>query len=457
MLNLNARLSIRDIEKVQEYTRLRLKNPERFKMAESLALYEQRYMEPSEVLTLCEEAEGMKLYEPPINHVPEEIVSMFRYSDLVPVSYLHQDRRVTCVWLPEIGGTVSSEVYKIDKLPTTLPYYLSQYQYHYGSHVMLQEVPVAVVFRNIVQEAINLGAADITISTLGMSSRVYYNVRKKIVESRRVFDASYIRDMITFLCVKSPYEWGTRTPKYVDFDLTREYRGRVVINSKYKGFSITIRLLPNTLFGESISTLSMTEGTKQWLLQNILDVEPGLRLIVGETMSGKNTTALALLSELTARGKYKIISVEMPVEQTLIGVEQINTETVQEYSENIKSLIHQNPDFVYITEIRDVTGLDTLQITNTGKRVLSTLHANSVADTISRLADITGLGLDRIVQSLHSVVYQKLLRDEETDTVFPRDRYVRFDYALKSELYGKSLGEMIRIVREREGGDLELK
>ena len=47
----------------------------------------------------------------------------------------------------------------------------------------------------------------------------------------------------------------------------------------------------------------------------------------------------------------------MPVEQELAGVEQINTEKIEEYEENIKSLIHQNPDFVYITEIRDVTGL----------------------------------------------------------------------------------------------------
>ena len=145
----------------------------------------------------------------------------------------------------------------------------------------------------------------------------------------------------------------------------------------------------------------MTSTTVDWLEKNFLSKETGLRLIVGATMSGKNTTALSLLKEVADKNKYKIISVEMPVEQELAGVEQINTEKIEEYEENIKSLIHQNPDFVYITEIRDVTGLSTIQITNTGKRVLSTLHANSVEDTISRLVDITKLSTDRIIQTLH--------------------------------------------------------
>ena len=77
--------------------------------------------------------------------------------------------------------------------------------------------------------------------------------------------------------------------------------------------------------------------------------ELGLRLVVGPTMSGKNTTALACLKELTEDDKYKVVSIEMPVEQELEGVEQINCEDEEEYDANINSLLRQNPDFVYIT------------------------------------------------------------------------------------------------------------
>jgi len=456
LLNLNAVLDVVDIKAVREYTRLRICEPDRTRMAESLALYEQRYLDSDRIKKLCEEAEGITLYEPLTNYVPDFIVGKFRGTGLVPVSYVESLRKVTCVILPGQDTTVGEEVFKVEVLPTTLYYYLRWYQYYYGVHPMLREMPVASIIQSIVQEAIELGASDITLSTLENSSRVYYNVRKRIVESKRIFTADAISDVISYLCIQSPYDWGTRTPKYVDVDLTREYRGRVVINAKYKGYVITIRILPNRAFGECIDTLSLTERTAAWLTENILDQKTGLRLIVGETMSGKNTTALALLGQLVAHGSYKIVSVEMPVEQTLVGIEQINTETLQEYSENIKSLIHQNPDFVYITEIRDATGLDTLQITNTGKRVLSTLHANSVADTLSRLVDISRLSLDRVVQTLHSVVYQKLLRDDAQDRVYPRARYVRFTDDLKYRLYGKSLGEMLQVIRDEEEGDDEV-
>lgn len=58
----------------------------------------------------------------------------------------------------------------------------------------------------------------------------------------------------------------------------------------------------------------MTKEAEEWMLDNILDMEKGLRLIVGETMSGKNTDALSLLQRLVETDRYKIVSVEIPVE-----------------------------------------------------------------------------------------------------------------------------------------------
>lgn len=458
MLNLNTVLEVGDIAEVQKYTVLRLKRSYKLRTPEALALYEQRYLPENKIKELCEEVYGYSLYEPLSNYIPEEIVTKFRGSNMVPVAYLSMSRTVYAVYLPEYPPNPEFELqnYSISSSPTTLYYYLEHYQKLYGTHAMLQEVPCALIFQNIVQEAIKLGAADITLFTVGNRSRVYYNVRKRIVNSNCIFSADVMQDIITYLCIKSPYSWGTREPKYVDIDLTKNFRGRVVINSKYKGYTITIRVLPNKAFEEDIDNLNLTENTSKWLKENLLDNVVGLRLIVGETMSGKNTTALALLKRLVSYENCKIISVEMPVEQELPGIEQITTETLKEYSSNIKSLIHQNPDFVYITEIRDITGIDTLQITNTGKRVLSTIHANSIADTISRLIDITGLSIDRVLQTLHTIVYQKLIRDEEKDIVYPRNRYIRFTEELKYQLYGKSLGEVLKIIKEKEEGDYEL-
>lgn len=452
MLNLNCVLTAAEAMEVQRYANIRFREGCKLRTREALALYEQQYLPSEQIKQLCEAEYGFTLYEPLTNYIPDEIVSLFRDTGLVPVAYMVMTRQIHAVYLPEFPPDKNKRdwgQYQVETFPTTIYYFLEQYQQLYGRHPMLQELPCKMIFESIIKEAIALGAADITMSTVRKRSRVYYNVRKKQVASNRIFSAEMMRDIITLLCIKSPYETGTRVPKYVDVDLTDEYRGRVVINAKFRGYVIVIRLLPNKAFNTDLQELNLKPKTIDWMQTKMMDNEPGLRLIVGATMSGKNTTALALLKQLVQSGMYKVVSVEMPVEQELPGVEQINTETLEEYSTNIRSLIHQNPDFVYITEIRDATAYDTVQIANTGKRVLSTLHSNSVEDTITRLTDVTGLSADRVIQTLHSIVFQELVRDEATDTVRPSNKFLRLTEELKYQLYGKSVGEVIKILRGR--------
>ena len=284
------------------------------------------------------------------------------------------------------------------------------------------------------------------------STRVYYNVRKRRVDSSKVFSAQFIDDLIKLLTIKSPIS-NTYEPKSLDIDLNSNYRGRVEINRIVDGYMITIRVLPNAAFDTDIKELNLSPKTAAWLKETFLDRTPGLRLMVGATMSGKNTTILSTLREIVKTWQYKVVSVEMPVEQTLPGVEQISVEKESEFKASVLSLIRVNPDFVYITEIRDSIGLAAVQVTNTGKCVFSTLHSNSVADTLSRLVDITGLSQDRVIQSLHSICFQELIRDEEKDELFPRNRYVRFTDDLKRRLYGKTLGEAVIIIQQEEDGD----
>ena len=455
MLNLAGRLPVEKVYQVSQYTMLRFANASLLETPEAFALYENRMMPNEEIKWLCEEHYGIPLYEPQPSYVPRKIVEMFEGLDAVPVVYIPSEERVIAVYLPEVKPKMLSSCvpFQIDWRPTTIYYYLQNWQRSFGRSPLLKEVPVKVLFDLVVSEAITVGASDITISNADKSVGVYYNVRKKKVESHLVFHEEFMSDLVKLLTVRSPIITGSRSPKYVDIRLNKEYRARVLINCKYNGYAITIRLLPDKAFDTSVHCLNLTDKAAEWLLNNFLDNTPGLRLIVGATMSGKNTTSLSLLREIVKCNRYKVVSIEMPVEQELPGVEQINTDGVEEYTESIKSLIHQNPDFVYITEIRDVTALPTVQITNTGKCVMSTLHSNSVADTLSRLIDITGLSQDRIVQTLHSVCYQELVRDEEHDTIYPRCRYVRFTNDLKYRLYGKSLGEAIKTIMEAEEGD----
>lgn len=455
MLNLNGVISVETIHELESYTELRLRDKSKYNTAEALGMYEQRLLPNEEIFALCEEASGVDLYTPVPSFIPTDIIRHFHGSEVVPVSFSPMRGVVTCVALPEIGKRYPVlNSYTVDIVYTTIYNYFYEYIKQYGTHPDLKKVPSKVLWDSIVNEAITLDAADVTISSNGKAARVYYNVRKRKVSSQRILTGDNLDDIIKLLCIQSPMDYSTRRPKYVGVSLNEFYRGRVVINHKYRGFEITTRLLPNAAFNKDLNDCNLTPGVVNFIRKYMINRELGLRLIVGSTMSGKNTTALAMLNEYIQDNDVKVVSIEMPVEQELEGVEQINCEDEEEYDENVNSLLRQNPDFVYLTEIFDTTAKSVMRTTNTGKKVLSTIHANSCADVIGRLQDITGLSTDRIIQTLHSVLFQELVRDEEEDKLYPRNRYVYFSQERKASLYGKSYGEVILKIQEWEGGDV---
>jgi Tfp pilus assembly pilus retraction ATPase PilT len=455
MLDLNGVVSVDIITEVNEYTRMRLKNKDKFETPEALALYEQKYLEREKIKELCEKHYGMELEEPTPTYMPDYIVRMFEGSEIVPVQFSPMHSEIVCVKLNELNSKCPIVTqHKVKVVPTTLYYYIERYSEAFGAYPELQRVPEKQLLDDIIKEAISLDAADITISTRGKYCSVYYNVRKRTVHSNRILSENDMAGVIKYLCIKSPMDEGSSAPKYVGKDLNESYRGRVVINRKFKGYVITIRLLPKAAFDREITDLNLSQSTIEFLLSEMMNREPGLRVISGGTMSGKNTTILTLLKRIVALDQFKVVSIEMPVEQELYGIEQIQCDTEDEYQESIRSLIRQNPDYVYVTEMGDATGRDVVQMTNTGKCVFSTVHANSAIDTIDRLVDITGYSADRVIQTVHSICYQELVRDDVTDTVRPKNKYIRLDLERKLKLYGKSHGEMILLLKEWEEGDV---
>ena len=173
-------------------------------------------------------------------------------------------------------------------------------------------------------------------------------------------------------------------------------------------------------------------------------------MFIGETFSGKNTTILAALREIVELDMYKIVSLEQPVELLVDGIEQINCETDDEFRKNADSLLRQNPDVEYFTEITARTARSIMEQANTGKVVFSTIHANSIADVFFRLQDITGFPIDRLILNVHSLIYQELVRDEARDMIFPVNRCVYITDEIRAELLGKSFGEVYGYIKKLE-------
>lgn len=457
MLNLSGILDTQTCRIIGEMVLTRFVDSSIFKTPESLILYEQRYLSNEVLLSLCNEQydSTVTLTEPKRTFVPTNIINSFKNSRAVPIAYSPSTKTVSVLYIPEYPVTKPNiNVNTVNYIPTTLHYYIINHMLMYGEFDELLPTTGKMALDMIIEEAIKLEVPDITISNEHNGVIVYYNKLKRKMLSNNVFPKYIMDEIIKVLTISTPIVNKTdNKAKYVGYDIDEDYRARVLINKNYYGHVISIRLYPQTLFNKTFEDLNINQQVIDLFRDTSINQLSGLRVIVGGTNSGKNTTALAALREVVDEGYSKVVSIEMPTEQRLDGVEQIGVEYMDEYVSNIESLIHQNPDYVYIAETKDETGLAVMRVANTDKKVITTLHSNSVADTISRIVDITGLSSNRIIQVLHSIIHQSLVRIG--DKLYPSNTFVFFDNELKQLLYDKPFGEIIGIINSRVKGGLK--
>jgi len=137
----------------------------------------------------------------------------------------------------------------------------------------------------------------------------------------------------------------------------------------------------------------------------------GLVIASGPTGSGKTTTLYSLLKSFDAT-RYKIMTVEDPVEYRLEGIcqQRVNAAIGQTFPAALRCTFRQAPDIVMAGEVRDLETIQCLfQLALTGHFVLTALHASSGVTTMKRLVD---LGLEPYMVSSFpvGVVSQRLCR-----------------------------------------------
>ena len=454
MRSLQGLLKSNELSSVRDKTRLMFRNADEFRTPEAVVVHEQNLISDEELLKACSEEYNKQLCTPRREYIPRDIVDKFKGLDCVPLFYNSSSGVMTVAVLPErpVKRTSYGSI-TVKSIEVPIYYYVDIYRELYGQPDFLLPLPARDYLDFIFSEAISLKAADITIyNDSATTADVIYNVRKRLVHSNRSLEGDMVLQLAHTLAASGSAEFdeASTDPRFFSIRVDMHNRGRVVVNKTYHGWCITIRVLPDDYLNTTLEQLNIKQNTCDFIRRYVLSDEKGLRLFIGETMSGKNTTILAALMELVGRDRYKIVSVENPVEILVRGIIQIDADTEELFAKNADSLLRQNPDIVYFTEITEKTAYSIIKQSNTSKAVFSSVHANSVADVISRLMDITGVDSDRVVQTLQSCVYQVLVRDDEHDRVYPVNRCVHFDDELKSRLYGLPLYEKQRILKEEE-------
>jgi general secretion pathway protein E len=162
-----------------------------------------------------------------------------------------------------------------------------------------------------------------------------------------------------------------------------------------------------TVFGEKVVARILMQGESQHYRVGELGLPPktadsmatalsksdGMILIVGPAGSGKTTSAYACLREILSQsaGQRNIVSMEDPVEVVIDGVAQseVSEAAGLDLTSGLRSLVRQDPDVIFVGEIRDpTTARIAYQAAMTGQLVITTFHAGDIATAISRLLDM---------------------------------------------------------------------
>lgn len=173
----------------------------------------------------------------------------------------------------------------------------------------------------------------------------------------------------------------------------------------------------------------------------------GIIIVTGPTGSGKSTSLYSMINEIN-KVEVNIQTLEDPVEYSLPMIRQTSVrEGVLEFADGIKAMLRQDPDIIFIGEIRDGnTGEMALKAAMTGHQVYTTLHTNDSFGAIPRLVDL-GLKPGMIAGAIIAIFAQRLVRK-----LCKECKEVHVPSAEECEILGVDHAHAPEIYKARQGG-----
>ena len=278
--------------------------------------------------------------------------------------------------------------------------------------------------------AINRDATDIHIEPIENGGRVRLRIDGRLEESEPFIATTILRQVISWIKVQADVDI-TEQRKALDgkMKLARNVRGtRYEVDVRYSsiptihGEKVVLRLLDKSKQERRYEQGKLrgvfppgSEGDVLYTkFEDAVRYDNGIVLVTGPTGSGKTTTLNTALRHLldVYRDTLNIVTVEDPVEYTIAGANQVQTNDQAEltFANALRSLLRQDPDIILVGEIRDAeTASIAVQASLTGHLILSTLHTNDAIGCVERLADL-GVSRFLIGSTVRLFQAQRLIR-----------------------------------------------
>ncbi|PNQ05519.1 GspE/PulE family protein [Mesotoga sp. B105.6.4] len=275
------------------------------------------------------------------------------------------------------------------------------------------DTPVAKFINSLLDNGIRSDASDVHLEPYEKMAvarlRVDGVLRKVLSYPRKAHNSVVSR--IKVMCKLDISE--KRMPQDGKFYIRRgneQFDMRVSTMPTIFGEKVVMRILRVSNAKKKLEDLGLSDHNRE-RFESIINAPYGIILVSGPTGSGKSTTLVAVLNQVTSE-KVNVLTAEDPVEYTIEGISQcqVNTDIGLTFARYLRSFLRQDPDIIMVGEIRDrETAQLAIEASLTGHLVFSTIHTNSAAGAVARLVN---MGVDPFLlgTSLIGVMGQRLVR-----------------------------------------------
>lgn len=314
-----------------------------------------------------------------------------------------------------------------------------------------EEAPIVKIVQLLIEYAYDNKASDIHIEPLKNDTIVRFRidgVLHDVLRLPKTIEAQILTRIKVLSKLKTDEHMSAQDGKMKINLPSEELDIRTSIVPITNGEKCVMRLLSSHSRQFSLQDLGMNEGDLTKVRSGF--TKPyGMILATGPTGSGKTTTIYAILKMLNTREK-NIATIEDPVEYDIEGINQIqvNTDTNLSFAHGLRSILRQDPDIVFVGEIRDEETADiAVNAAMTGHLVLSTLHTNDAAASLPRLIEMD-VEPYLVSSTVNVIVAQRLVRKicekcRVSQVVKIQDLQAHFSAELITTYFGK--GDEVRL------------
>lgn len=272
--------------------------------------------------------------------------------------------------------------------------------------------PIVRLVNALVFEAVKIGASDLHFEPEENFVRLRYR-KDGVLFTAQILHKQHWNGIAQRIKIMSNMNIADKlAPQDGRFGMNvggREVDFRVSSLPTVHGENIVLRVLDQSNSIMPMEKLGFSDHNLNLIRRSQARPE-GIIIVTGPTGSGKTTSLYSMLNEIN-NVEVNIQTLEDPVEYSLPMIRQTYIrEGVLDFGDGIKALLRQDPDIIFIGEIRDHTTAEmALKAAMTGHQVYTTLHTNDSFGAIPRLLDL-GLKPGMIAGAIISVFAQRLVR-----------------------------------------------